>query len=380
MRFVPFALPEPALRQRLDALRWRFRKWDTHVRGRSTLAPGALVLTREDAREVARVAEEVAARCDAAMARWPRDAGMTHALGVPEELVPLARGTRPRITRVDLFPTAQGWMASECNDDVPGGYNDALGLPALFADAVEKDLEPPGDLPEAILRMVGDARRVGLVYATAYAEDLQVVRLVADLLELDGRACVLASPAHLEPGGRLDGQQVDAIFRFFPGEWFPALPNLDAWRETVDAGVPVANPFATLWTQSKLAFAHLDHPAIPRTVPLTRERVAEARAGKDALVLKPAFGRMGEAVVLGIEETEASWEKALAAALRRRMPTALQARFDPLRVEVRPGVTATPCVGAYVVDGRFAGCYSRISERRVVRFDAANVLTLVETV
>lgn len=380
MRFAPFALPDAAVTQRLDALRWRFRKWDMHVRGRSTVARGALVLTQDELASLARTAEEIAARCDEAMARWPRDPERTRALGVPDALVPLAAGARPRVTRVDLFQTEEGWMASECNDDVPGGYNDALGLPALFAGDVEKGLDPPGDLPEALARLVGEAQTVGLVYATAYAEDLQVVRLVADLLEMEGRTCVLASPAHLEPGARLAGERVDAIFRFFPGEWFPQLPNLDAWRDAVASGLPIANPFATLWTQSKLAFAFLDHPAIPRTRALDAETAREAQQDKDRFVLKPAFGRMGEAVVLGAEETDASWRKAIAAALRRRMPTALQERFEPLRVETARGASATACVGAYVVDGRFAGCYSRISERRVVRFDAANVLTLLEAV
>src|SRR5438094_979212 len=134
MRFAPFALPGPALDARLDKLRWTFRKWDTHVRGRSTVARGALVLGAEE-----------------------------H---------------------------------------------------ASFAGA----------------------RRVGFVYATAYAEDLQVVRLLADLLEMHGFETVLASPAHLAEDGRLAGEPVDVIHRFFPGEWFPELPNLAAWEAAVASG------------------------------------------------------------------------------------------------------------------------------------------------
>src|SRR5581483_11690855 len=179
MRYVPFALPQAAMDARLQTLRWTFRKWDTHVRGRATVARGALALTAEE------------------------HAG-------------LARAGGPRVTRVDLFLTAEGWRASECNDDVPGGYNDALGLPALFADAVEKGMEPPGDLPDALARLFAGARRIGMVYATAYAEDMQVVRLLADLLEMHGFETVLASPAHLEHAeGRttLAGEPVDIIYR-----------------------------------------------------------------------------------------------------------------------------------------------------------------------
>src|SRR5581483_2229088 len=323
MRYVPFALPQAAMDARLQTLRWTFRKWDTHVRGRATVARGALALTAEEHAGLARAAEEIDALTTKALESWPRDPERTRALGVPPEVVPLARGGGPRVTRVDLFLTAEGWRASECNDDVPDGYNDALGLPALFADAVEKGMEPPGDLPDALARLFAGPRRIGMVYATAYAEDMQVVRLLADLLEMHGFETVLASPAHLEHAeGRttLAGEPVDIIYRFFPGEWFPALPNLDAWAAALEAGLRVVNPFATLWTQSKAAFALLDHPAIPETRLLTPELAREAAAERERWVLKPCFGRMGEGVVLGADETPKAWEKALAGALRRPQP------------------------------------------------------------
>jgi glutathionylspermidine synthase len=384
MRFAPFALPAPALEARLARLRWDFRKWDTHVRGRETVARGALVLSRREHEDAVRVAEDLFALTGTALASWPDDPETTRLLGVDPALVPLARGGGPRVTRVDLFLTEDGWRASECNDDVPGGYNDALGLAALFHDAVEKGAEPPGDLPDALVRILSSgARRVGLVYATAYAEDLQVVRLLADLLEAHGVPTVLASPAHLahpEQDGptRLAGEEVDAIFRFFPAEWYPALPNLADWERAVRAGLRVVNPFATAWTQSKAAFSLLRHPAIPLTRPLTPERAREALGERERWVLKPCFGRMGEGVVLGASETARGWEKALAGALRSPSPSVLQERFRPIPFELEPGRSATACVGAYVVDGRFAGYYSRLSDRHVVRFDAANVLTVLE--
>lgn len=384
MRFVPFALPPAAFQRRVEDLRWRFRKWDTHVRGKSTVARGALVLSRHEHDALVRTAEEIYALCEAAIPRWSVDPAATRELGVPPEVARLARGGGPRVTRIDLFLTAEGWRASECNDDVPGGFNDALGLPALFHDAVEKGLEPPGDLPEALLRLLAaGATRVGFVYATAYAEDLQVVRLLADLVEDAGVETVLASPAHLRhEDGRttLAGHEVDVVHRFFPAEWFPALPNLADWERALDAGLRVVNPFAAAWTQSKAAFARLEHPAIPRTLRLDKETARLAREERERWVLKPCFGRMGEGVVLGSEAPADAWAKDLAGALQRPQPSALQERFHPLPLETEPGVSFTPCVGAYVIDGRYAGCYSRLTPRNVVRFDAANVLTLLEAV
>lgn len=387
MRFAPFALTPSAFEARRERLTWGFHKWDTHVSGRETVARGALVLSAREHTELVAASEALFAQSEAAMARFVADPDATRALGVDPALAPLARGaTGARITRIDWFLTARGWMASEWNDDAPGGFNDALGLAALFHDAVEKGAEVPGDLPLALLRLLAapEARRVGFCYATGYSEDLQVVRLLADLVETEGVETVLASPAHLaHADGRttLAGEEVASVHRFFPAEWFPVLPNLGAWRDAVAAGLRVVNPLACAWSQSKASFALLDDdPRIPRTRILTPALAREAMADRERLVLKPAFGRMGEGVVLGAETTRDAWRKALEGALRRPAPSVLQERFHPLPLETAPGETAIVGVGAYVVEGRFAGYYSRIARGNVVRHDASNLLTLLEAV
>lgn len=397
MRFLPYALPPAAFEARRAQLTWRFRKWDTHVKGRETVARGAIVLTAREHRDLVIASEALFALTQDALAALPGDEQATREVGVDAALTPLALAaapTRARVTRIDWFLTAGGWRASEWNDDAPGGYNDALGLVALFADCVEKGLDVPGELPEALLRVLAPpcTERVGLVYATAYSEDLQVVRLLADLLEANGTPTVLGSPAHLEHGqGRttLAGERIDSVFRFFPAEWFPALASahLDAWREAIAAGLRVVNPLACAWTQSKASFAlpriARDPRAagvLPRTEVLNAANAPAALEERADRVLKPAFGRMGEGVVLGGEVPQDAWRKAIAGALRSAMPYVLQKRFYPLPLELAPGITATPCIGAYVVEGRFAGYYSRIARGSVVRHDASNLLTLLEAV
>lgn len=398
MRFVPFALPPDAFERRLRDLRFRFRKWDVHVRGRGTVAPGALVLSRREHEEVVRIAEGLDAVAQETRVSLPEDEAAGERLGVPPALRRLVgdRTCAGRVSRLDFFPTPQGWQVSEFNDDVPGGYNDALGLAALFADAVEKDLDVPGDLPDALVdALAAEGGPVGLVYATAYAEDLQIVLLLADLLQSAGVRVVLGSPSHFsfhEGTARLAGEEVRAVYRFFPAEWFPLLDNLEAWEAAVAAGLRVVNPFRCAWTQSKAAFALLQERAaqgpgralverhLPRTVLLSPRTRAEALETPARWVLKPAFGRMGEGVTLGALVPPDEWRKALDAAAHREGPTVLQERFHVTPVEVEPGVSRTPCLGVYLVDGRFAGYYARLSSHPVVAYDAANVLTLVERV
>lgn len=411
MRFAPFALQPAAFEDRRKRLTWGFHKWDSHVSGRETVARGAIVLSAREHAELAAASEALFALTEDALARFMADPNIDRTLGVPDGLRALATTrSRSRITRIDWFWTANGWVASEWNDDAPGGFNDALGLVALFADAaasgasedpdapagalraVEKGLEPAGDLPEALLRLLAPpgTRRVGLAYATAYAEDLQVVRLLADLVESQGIETTLASPAHLaHENGRttLAGDDIDTLYRFFPAEWFPSLSNLDTWQRAIAAGLRVVNPLACAWSQSKASFALAlvaDDPRargrLPGTRLLTPDTRADALAEPHRWVLKPAFGRMGEGVVLGGDRPADEWRKALDGALRRPLPSVLQERFHPLPLEIAPGATATPCIGAYVVEGRFAGYYSRIARGSVVRHDASNVLTLLETV
>lgn len=387
MRYAPLALNDAAWSRALDALRFDYCKWDLHVRGRGTVARGALVLARDEHATLVAASEALHALADRAMARLPADADATRALGVPEALAPLARpGAASRVTRFDWFLTDEGWRVSELNDDVPGGYNDAIGLGALLHDAVEKDVVLEGDLPASLVDLLArGGGPVGLVYATAYAEDLQVIRLLAALLESAGVETVAASPAHLRDG-RLDGARVETLYRFYPAEWFPLLDNLPEWERAIADGLRVVNPFASAWTQSKAFFSwlHERHGAdprvrahVPRTLPLDEAR---ALAEQERWVLKPAFGRMGEGVVLGALRPRDEWRAALASAAHRRRVHVMQERFLVKPLEIAPGEARTPCVGAYLVDGRFAGYYSRLSSTPVVAYDAANVLTLVERV
>jgi glutathione synthase/RimK-type ligase-like ATP-grasp enzyme len=161
--------------------------------------------------------------------------------------------------------------------------------------------------------------------------------------------------------------------------------------DAVCAGIPISNPLSCALSQSKafharlLAHAQGDNAPmcqrlLPPTRPLEDQATAdEVIADQADLVLKPMHGRMGEGVVMGAECPAAEWHKRVAAALRERRtrPYVAQRRFRAVPVELPTG-HATACVGVYVCGGRFAGYYSRLSAKPLVRYDAANVLTVVE--
>jgi hypothetical protein len=93
-------------------------------------------------------------------------------------------------------------------------------------------------------------------------------------------------------------------------------------------------------------------------------------------VLKRAFGRMGDSVVIGALATPLEWNQTIAEALRAPGDWCAQERFvvSPLTFETG---TLYPAVGAFVVNGRFAGYYSRAARRPLITHEAFHVATLV---
>lgn len=395
MRTVPWGLDEAAEAEVLRALRFRFHKWDTYACGRCLVLPEALVLTRAEHARVVAVTEALHGALGRLEARVRREPELLAYLGIPAPLHPLI-GEEPetelQLTRYDLFPTADGrLMVSEFNEDVPGGFNEAVGLPRLLAGALP-GLEFAGDLAGAFAAAFAGRERVALMYATAYAEDLQHMLALEDWLAEAGHRTVLCSPEHLERRrGRpaVMGERVDAAFRFFPGEWMPRLPNFRLWLR-LGPRLPMMNPLYRLVRQSKKVFALWRRPGLvdgadrevldrhgPFTEELDPDELPRLAAERERWVIKHAFGRMGDNVVVGSLESDESWRRALDEARPVARELALQERFPTAPLDFAGG-PLYPAIGAFLVNGRFAGYYSRAAARPFLNHEAYHVATLVE--
>lgn len=395
MRFEALALDEAGLHRLVDELRFRYHKWDVYLSGTLRLLPEALVL---DAAEHA-AAVDACRRLSAALARVAARArgepDVLARLGIPAALQPLidAEPERPfQLARYDLVPTAEGWMIPEFNEDAPGGFNESVAGTALFGPALARG-RVAGDFGSSFLDAMPPGRRCGLVYATGYAEDLQHMLVLADLLQSRGVETVLGSPEQLDcrPLGRprLRGMPVDWILRFFPAEWYRHLATLRAWRRAV-ARVPVVNPLSRVLRQSKALYAWWreddgidaeDRALLDRHTPHTerfrRELVPRLSEEREHWVLKQAFGRMGDAVVIGRRTTPKDWDQALGDALRQPGEWIAQRAFVPLSLATAKGVPQFPVLGIYLVNGEFAGHYSRADEAGFTTHEAHYVVTAV---
>lgn len=375
-------------------LRFRYFKWDAFTSGICRVVPETIVLARATHETIVRIVEAF----NDGLARFERqvagDREALRRLGIPAELDPLVCTSEDetlQIARYDLFLTEEGrWMVSEFNEDAPGGFNECTGLPELLGDP-GPDLRWEGDLRRHVLDALQRYETVALLYATAYAEDLQHMLILERWLKGAGHQTILASPEHLRAGflrARILGRGIDAAFRFFPGEWIPRLPNIRTWLK-VAPRLPMMNPLRRLLRQSKTMFAlwremkfldSRDRQLLDEHCPWTEsfdvERIPLLIEERDRWVLKGAFGRMGDSVVIGALVTEKEWSEALARAALTPRDFCVQERFRvrPLLFEQGP---LYPTIGAYVVNGRFAGYYSRAATRPLITHEAFHVATAV---
>lgn len=381
-------------------MRFAHCKWDIYHRGRHNLLPDAIVLSRSEHElltgTASRTWRSLRKLEEAVIANPNALAG----IGIPQALRPAITGAipkSPRLSRCDFHLTVGGrWMISEFNEDGPGGFAESHGLHAVLAEQWGErfdNLEFPVSIRDRLVSAFEPWSRIGLVYATAYSEDLQQITLIADWLREAGHQAVCGSPANLVMDGdaaSLFGEPVDALFRYFPGEWLGDLPNAGDWLRA-SACVPMINALSALVAQSKRFYAaaiehELDLDAsdletIDRHLPASRYlrpgRREQLVGEREDWVLKGAFGRMGDTVRLGTGCSPQEWVQTLDRALTQADIYAVQQRFDAVPLWFSTGL-AYATVGIYLIDGQFAGYYSRVSPYPVINYDSCHVATLVE--
>jgi glutathionylspermidine synthase len=374
-------------------------KWDPQVGDVSTIADVPIVLAAEDWQELVQTATLLAAEVAAAERELRHRPDLHELLGLPRTIRRVLRRASEqepapgaRFIRFDFHHTETGWRISEANTDVPGGLNEASGLPRLIAPHVP-GTRAAGDVAAyyaaGVLATLPEGAHVALAHATAYADDRQVMTYLAQRFEARGARVSLVSPAHLRwREGRAavetawESGPLDAVVRFYPAEWMDNLPDGCGWTSFFECtSTPVSNPGTALLTQSKrfpLAWDHLHTP-----MPTWRARLPETRdprdvrwQGNDGWVLKPALGRVGEDVGIAGVTPPAEWARIARDARRHPSYWVAQRRFaaTPLRI----GETDRyPGVGVYTVDGRVAGAYGRIAERPLIDARARDAAVLI---
>jgi glutathionylspermidine synthase len=373
-------------------------KWDGQVGDVTTLAPFAIVLPAAAWRELACVAEALAAELVAVEGELAQRPELWRQLGLPRRVLAALGGNDPwtptaaRVIRFDFHPTADGWRVSEANSDVPGGYTEASVFTRRMAENAAGAI-PAGDPSEALCAaLAARARehgRVALLAAPGYVEDLQVVSHLRAALRRRGIEAACLRPEQLQWRARiahLTGarglEPIDLVFRFYQGEWMTRVRG-DDWRNLFRGGrTPVCNPPTAVLSESKRVPA-LQHelttpmPTWRRFVPITRPIRAAWMTPGEEWVLKRSYSNTGDSVLARDWSPRTEFVSTLLHGLVAPAEWIAQKRFETQRLPTPLGFMY-PCIGVYVVNGCACGIYGRLSSHPVVNFTAIDAAVLVE--
>jgi glutathionylspermidine synthase len=381
----------------LRELEQRYLVWDAFVAGERRVDLHPIVLPRALHERAVHVAESVMRSVSTAAARAHADPIERALYRLPKSAERLAEASSfarddASLVRVDLLLGEDGdFHVCEINADCPGGHNEALGLPKLArAAGFTRGHDPTHVVPALAHRLADLARQkagaVGIIYATAYAEDLQVCAIVRRELQKLGVQAVLAPPTAptLDASGALviRGVRIGALYRYFPAEYMEGQGNVSDIAQAIASGrVRTLSSFAHVYTQSKLSLARAGALAnVPETHDLLDVPEETLRAERAEWVVKRSYGRVGEDVVVGALQSQEDWNLALAAIVpeRRAGESWIAQRF------VRQASMPTPwgprllTLGVYLLDGKFAGYFARVTTASHVSHDALVLPTFVE--
>ena len=385
-------------------LEQRWFVWDRCVASRRRVEVHPLLLDEASHEEAVRVAEEASALVFRAGDRAAADAterARYHLHPDVEQLAAAARtgGDRSTLVRVDLLLRDDGrFMACEVNADCPGGHNETLALPRLARMAGFKDARDPTTvalrLADRLVALSGGRGSprglIGLVCATAFAEDLQVCAIVERLVtERGGRArrMPVTGPTESVGGVAFRGEAIAVLYRFYPLEYMYEQANIPALARATERGeLACVSSFAAIHAQSKLAMARAwatepDRAAtvFPGTFALRDVDGSALLQDRAAWVVKRDLSRVGDDVIVGALETDAAFRVTLDGIAEAELEGEvwIAQRFIP------PGYVPTPwgprclTLGVYLLDGAFVGYLARLTPTSHCSHDALVVPVFV---
>jgi glutathionylspermidine synthase len=376
-------------------------KWDPQIGDESVLLNQPMILDAETWTRLATAAERMAAETAGVEAELLERPQLMPSLGMPSSLLRVFRfldatdfAPAVRTLRFDFHPTLEGWKVSEVNSDVPGGFTESSHFPAMMAEHYPL-MRPAGNPLRAWSRAMTSsisAAEVAILYAPGYMEDQQVASLLGATLQQE--ECAVHFIQH--PGGIrwrdgkacLDGTRsmvpLDAIVRFYQGEWLGNLPRRTGWHHLFSKSrTMVTNPGYAILAESKrlpLVWGQLSSPTdtLKAMFPECREP-REVDSQEEEWVFKPAFSNTGDDVILPSLLDQATWKSLRATILRHPQRWVAQRRFLAARVRADSG-EFSPCIGVYTINGKAEGAYVRLARGPVVEYRASEAALLIEDV
>jgi glutathionylspermidine synthase len=392
------AIEARALREIRRTMELRHFKWDAQVGDTAVLSPTPLLIASAGWRELAELAERLFVETIAAEQEILARPRLQRSVGLPRTLERLfARGVASpaaaRVMRFDFHWTSEGWRVSEVNADVPGGYCEASRFSALIAEHVPGARtagDPTVALVDAVALSAGDGALVALTSAAGHMEDHQVVAHLASAMKQRGLQARVVSLPQLSwshgqaflASGTNAGRAVAAIVRFYQVEWLAQLPRSSGFHWLFAGGrTPLVNPGVAGLCESKRFPLVWDQLSVPlptwrRLLPETRTLREAPYATDDGWLIKSSYCNTGDTVSIRSAMTPGEWARRVFRARLNPSAWVAQRRFVTEPVFDEQGALF-PCIGVYVVNGRAAGAYARMTRGPFIDFSAWDAALLI---
>jgi glutathionylspermidine synthase len=377
-------------------------KWDPQVGDTNTIAPFPIILRAACWRELASLAEKLASELSAAEAALFERPDLHGQLGLPWRFRQLLRRadrasltpSAARALRFDFHLTDDGWRISEVNSDVPGGFTEASNLPALMMPHYPgtRTAGHPADVWADALCETAAGAHIGLLAATGFMEDQQIMAYLASLLGRRGFIAHFIGPRDIVWRDGLaytrscaESKPLSAIVRFFQAEWLASSRRKCGWPMLFVGGrTPVTNPATAALVESKRFPLIWDKLGV--ALPTWRSLLPETRAPRDApwqtddgWLVKSALCNTGDTVSIRELLTPRQWHRVCRDVRWRPGHWLAQRRFSPMPLD-SPAGKIYPCFGVYTINGRASGIYGRFSLKPLIDFAATDVAVLIEEV
>ena len=378
-------------------------KWDPQFLDNNTLAKYVLVLKESEYKKLATLTEQLDVETIKAEEFLNQNLKLSKKLALPKKIYNELKKMKNydskkhiRLMRYDFHPTIdQGWMISEVNSDVPGGFAEASLLPLLAIKTLNLNnnyysINFGEILANSISKKVKKNGTIMFVHCTSYSDDRQVMQYIGDLMESYGFKSIYGACDHLkfinkEAFSILDGYEmkVDGIFRFTPLEWLKDVKP-KTWSGYFDTITPSCNHPIAIFAQTKrfpLIWNILEKNNISlnnwkKLLPETIE-VKKAK-GKDGYIYKPACGRVGEKISIKEACDDDEYNDILKDIKKHPKNYLAQKKFNSKPLKSSDGKYFHICLGSYTVDGKHAGFYARISEKPRIDSNAADIPVIIE--
>ncbi len=404
MKLIP--IPKDKYEEYKLTLMFDCYKWDPQFIDSNTIAKYALVLTKEEYKELKTLTESVDKETRAAEQFLNNNLELAKPLKLSRKMSREIKSMKNyqsekhiRLMRYDFHPTVEGkWALSEVNSDVPAGYAESSFMPKVALDTLKnvpeaKNLWYKGlgkYLVNAILEKVPEKGRIMLVHCTCYSDDRQVMQFLGDRLKENGLEVIYGAADHIRFKDKiaysiLDGNEgkLDAIHRFMPIEWLIDVKPR-RWQGYFNTTTVSCNHPVSIFAQTKrfpLVWDALEQNGISMSMwrqllPETIE-VKDAK-GKDGYIYKPANGRVGESISIKEACKGNEYKKILRDVKFHPKEYIAQKMFNSKPLLGEDGEEFHLCLGSYTVNEKHAGFYGRISRSRRVDSFAADIPVLIE--